>query len=218
MNFLMFHNYSRNQMLIEVYGLGGDKARLLWEFPEHRIHNSELSTIKYQWPEAKEVDYPVEHITCHKDGTFHIKTLQEKTVYIHRVKHIEPIHPDTGIFLDFKVISDLAKKYVIHNDPVASHVSFDVPSDHALCLEGSFSGVNYALEREVGGRLLSRTTAESIAFPARILSSGTIKGMFMGSTKPIPEESMRTKPDGTFITFKFPDGETHSVIKAFMFT
>jgi len=216
--FLMFHNYSANQMIIEIYGLDGNKAKMTYVFSEKILKKEELSTVDFRWPDALEINKPIEHITFHKDGTFHIKTTNEADLYVERMKHPTPIGPNVDAFLEVKLISELCERYQPVQLPLEEPNAWvSVPENHALCMEGAFAGVRYDLEGELAATIRHRSGANTLITPIFRLISGTIKGVFHYYTSAIPPESYRSKPEGAFISFKFPVDEGNCAIKAFFF-
>jgi len=214
----MFHNYSANQMLMEIYGLHGQKAVMTYVFPEKIVKEEELSAVDFLWPDAIEINKPIEHITCHKDGTFHIKTKSRKDLYVERMSHTRPIGPDVDAFLTFKILSEIAVRYQTVPLPLEEpNAWFSVPDNDALVMEGAFAGSKYNLEQEFGSTILHRSGKSGVAVPVVRLMSGTIKGLFHCYTTPIPDKSYRNKPEGTFISFKFPVDNVSYAIKGFFF-
>lgn len=215
--FLMFHNYSPNQMLIEIYGLNGQKALMTHEFLERILTENELSSVNFQWPDAIEVDEPIEHITCHQDGyTFQIKTQNKKNLYTRRMKHTTPIGPNVDTFLNFEVISKLASKYSTLNEtPSLPNVTFPVKANKSLFITGVFAGSRYPLENEFVANIQHRLRKKIYAIPLLLLTSGTIKGAFWCRTRPV--ETHQNKPPGTLMIFRFPIDDQKYAFKAFFF-
>jgi hypothetical protein len=215
---LMFHNYSANQMIIEIYGLDGSKATMTHAFPDKIVKKEELSAVDFRWSDALEINRPIEHVTCHKDGTFHIKTTNDADLYVERMKHPTPIGPNVDPFLDVKLVSELCERHQPVQLPLKEPNTWvSVPENHALCMEGAFAGVRYDLEGEFTATILHRSGANTLITPIFRLLSGTIKGVFHYYTSAIPAESYRNKPQGTLISFKFPVDDKYCAIKAFFF-
>jgi hypothetical protein len=216
--FLMFHNYSPNQMILEIYGLDGNKANMTHAFHGKIVTEEELSTVDFKWPEAVRIEKPIDHVTCHQDGKFHIKTTNKKDLYVERMKHAKRIGPDVDIFLQFKLVSEICERYSTVQLPLEEpNACFSVPQEQVLHMEGFFSGVRYNLEQAFSATVMHRTGIRTVITPVVQLISGSIKGLFHCYASPIPIESSRSKPDGTFMTFKFKGGEGKYAIKGFFF-
>ena len=84
---LWFHNNKVNEMLLGIYGLTKKQPTLTLEFPEHILANTELDAIRYNYSEAVEINKQLDHITCHCDGKFHLKTKSA----LHFAKSSDPI-------------------------------------------------------------------------------------------------------------------------------
>jgi hypothetical protein len=206
-------------MVMEIYGLTGQKAHILYEFPEREYPTTQLGRVDFKWADARHVNKAIDHLTYHSDGNFHITTQDRQDLYIHEMRHPEPLGPTARIFLDFKVVSEVACKYApLAGLPEEPHKEFQVPDDETFFLEAAFSGSNYPLEKDIGGRVLARTGTSFVVRPMLRLASGTLKGCFIWYSRKIPENTLAGKPDGTFISFRFEGKPGASLIKGFFFS
>ena len=142
-------------MLIGFYGLHQKQPVLQGIFPERQVTASDLKDLPFEYSEIQAMDEKIDHITCHADGTFHIKTIGGKEVYRDTMKRVEPLGPDTATFLEFIILTQISNKYKMTTSvPQHPHIFIDHLDDHIFIIEGRFSGVNYKeLEKEVVGRL-----------------------------------------------------------------
>ena len=63
------HNYKPNEMLLGLNGLRGETPTLRYEFPEYVLSGAELANVQYKYSDAKKLDVPIDHFSCHVDGT-----------------------------------------------------------------------------------------------------------------------------------------------------
>lgn len=93
-----FQNNKPNEMLFGIYSLkasGRSVLRAMW--PEIDIDTID-APIHCKFSDLVDVGVAVDHITCHADGTFHVKTIDQKDVYIHGMKRVAPLGADTPTF------------------------------------------------------------------------------------------------------------------------
>jgi hypothetical protein len=209
---LWVQNNKPNEMLLGIYGLARNTPILRYMWPERTLDQSELENVRYQYQDAVPVGLALDHVTCHADGRFHVKTKDGSDLYVQTMKRSEALGPDTSIFLEVVVISDLARHYTISRRVKYPHIWFGVGPDKYLALRGMFSGVNYPVEKDM--------LATMAPFRGRhggvVLTSGTLKGIFMGHAKALAGEALATRPRGTMLSFKFPvtGGKWH--VKTFL--
>lgn len=208
------HNNKPNEMLLGLYGLSKTTPVLRCMWPERTLQTSELANVHYDYGNGIEVGAPVDHITCHADGRFHVKTKGGGEVYIQSMRRTEPLGPNTSTFLELILVSDLARHYAITKGRVKyPHVWFGLNHDRCFALRGMFSGTNYPVE--------PRMLATMAQFPGQhggmILTSGTLKGVLMGHPKTLGEEALAARPRGTLLSFKFPVGADVWHLKTFLF-
>jgi hypothetical protein len=207
-------NNKPNEMLLGFYSLSGKPAIMRYMWPEYLLAESELANVTYKYEKAIKVNRLIDHITCHADGRFHIKTKNKEELYIQAMQRTEALGPDTSIFLEIIVISDLAENYTVLDGNVKyPYVWFDVLPDQYIALRGMFAGVNYNVERVMIDTMLG--------FPGNhggvVVTSGTIKGVLMGHPKSLPNSARSARPGGTLLSFKFPVAEGKWHIKTFLF-
>jgi hypothetical protein len=152
---MWFHNNALNEMLIGIYGLSKKQATLDFIFTEQNVSEEELNSLHFTYSDLIKVKEQVDHITCHSDGTFHIKTIGGKEVYRDTLKRQEPLGRDTPTFLDFIIISDLAANYrVASTMPKYPHIWLSCNENESYIIECKFSGANYPVEKEMERRAL----------------------------------------------------------------
>jgi hypothetical protein len=88
---MWFHNNAVNEMLMGFYGLSNKQAKLNFIFPERVVSKEELRWLNFNYFSTEEVGEVADHITCHADGTFHIKTKGGKEIYRDAMKRQEPL-------------------------------------------------------------------------------------------------------------------------------
>lgn len=199
-------------MLLGVYGLCEKPSVLKYMWPERDLNSTELISVQCSYREMTEVGCLVDHITCHADGTFHVKTRHEEDSYIQGMRRTEPLGPDTGIFLELFLISDLAQSYAI-SEVKYPHVWVNLPSDHYISFRGMFSGVNYELEKQ----MIATMKQFKGNFVGTRLVSRTLKGLLMGRSNSLVDGAKKSRPRGSILSFKFPVREDQWHIKIFLF-
>jgi hypothetical protein len=212
---MWFQNNKPNEMLLGVYGLLGGQSVLRYMWPEHEIGTGDLGkTFYFNYDEMQEVNYQVDHITCHADGTFHIKTKNHKPIYTQEMKRSEPPGPNTNQFLEIIVYSDFATTYSALSKPTKTPFGFiEVQKDLCVSLRGIFSGTNYNLENEVLGSY-SQLRA---SFIGGVITSGTIKSMLLAQPMEISGSAKQNRPKGTIVTVQFPLNKDKWRLKTFLF-
>ena len=201
-------------MLLGIYGFSAKAPTLRQMWPERELEASELDAINYKFGGAMEVGTQVDHFTCHADGSFHIKTKDGKDLYIQRVPGTEPLGPDTSIFLQVILWSDLATNYSVVGGSVKDpRVCLDLPEDHCIPLRVMFSGVNYDVEQT-----MANTMAQfSGQHDRTVLKLDTFKGCIAGQSIKLSDDHLANRPRGTLVSFKFPGADGKFRIKMFLF-
>src|SRR2546426_1675737 len=144
---MWFHNYAPNEMLVGLHGATGQPATLRYIFPEYEVPTSQLSAVRYDYASAIKVDKAIDHVSCHIDGRFHIKTRDDQDLYIQSMRRTQPLGPDTSTFLEFIVCSHLASSYrPIEGKPKKPFAFVGLHDDQIVCLRSMFSGARYPLE------------------------------------------------------------------------
>jgi hypothetical protein len=110
---MWFHNNKPNEMLIGFHGLYQKQPFLQGIFPERQVTSSDLKDLPFKYSEIQPMNEKIDHITCHADGTFHIKTIGGKEVYSDTIKRVEPLGPDTPTFLESIVLTQMSDKYTM---------------------------------------------------------------------------------------------------------
>jgi hypothetical protein len=141
---MWFRNNAKNEMLMGINGLSKKQATLDYIFPERKMSEEDLKSLRFNYSDLRKVKEDVDHITCHEDGTFHIKTIGGKEVYRDSLKRQEPLGANTPTFLDFIIISDLAANYCVTSTiPKYPHMCLSCNENEFCIIEGKFSGINY---------------------------------------------------------------------------
>ena len=216
---LWFHNNKINEMLFGIYGLKQKQPTLTLEFPEYVLEDSELDAVRYNYKDAKSVNKQLDHITCHCDGKFHLKTKNDdKDRYIHQLKSNTPLGPDVPIFFQFQIISDVASNYELMNEkPEDPHVTIKVSDEQCLSMRGAFAGIRFDLKKEMGQTLSAINKDNPFAQAAVILTSNSLQGLFFWQTINISEDARKVRPRGTIASFMFSTIDSRNLIKTFVF-
>jgi hypothetical protein len=211
---MWFHNNKPNEVLIGFYGLYEKQPVLQGIFPERQVMSNYLKDLLFEYPQIRPINEKIDHITCHADGTFHIKTLGGREVYRETMKRVEPLGPDTATFLEFIVLTQMPDKYrITTTEPQKPHIFVDHLDNHIFIIEGRFSGANHKeLEKEVSGRL---GQIGVIIAPGFRLDASTIRGLLFVQALRMSQDTLINRPDGTIILFKFPIGPDKFMIKGF---
>ena len=201
-------------MLLGIYGLSAKAPTLRQMWPEQELEGSDLAAVNYKYADATDVGCQVDHVTCHADGRFHIKTKNDKDVYVQKMQRTEPLGPDTSTFLEVIIISDLATKYpVVAGNVKYPHIWFGLPEDHHIALRGMFAGVNSNVEQTMAATMAQFSGQHG----GTVLTSGTLKGCILGQPKKLSGDPLANRPRGTLVSFKFPVADDKWHIKAFLF-
>jgi len=211
---LWVQNNKPNEMLLGVYGLATTTSILRSMWPEQVVRTSDLPSIHYSHKDAIEIGVALDHVTCHADGRFHLKTKQNDDIYVHSMQRTEPLGPDTSVFLEVFVVSDVAEHYGVSPSHVKyPHIWFGLLNDQYLALRGMFAGINFPVETKMMATMAQiRGQHGGVA-----LTSGTLKGIFMGGPASLSDEARSSRPKGTLLSFKFPVPPDQWHIKTFLF-
>ncbi len=110
--FLWFRSHKRNEIIWAPYGLTSKCPVLCSEWPEEEEPvPTEQSLKKYFFDARINRHIPIDHITSHADGTFHIKGLGKPTIYQHTMKMPKSPSEHTGPFLEFIALTEVAAEY-----------------------------------------------------------------------------------------------------------
>jgi hypothetical protein len=213
---MWFHNSKPSEMLMGINGLSSTRAVLDSEFPERIVSAGEMRNLQFLYIDAKKVLKSFDHITCHPDGTFHIRT-RDEDLYVHQLKRVEALGRDTPVFFEFIVLSDRGRFYASTTDePKAPCLVLKIQRDATVQIMGAFSGARYDLESVFAG-MIPALGGEAGA-PAFRLRSGTLKGMLYWQVSNPPEAIFSTRPRGTLFLIRFPVGADRFLVKSFLFT
>jgi len=216
---LWFHNNKANEMLFGIYGLTQKQPILTLEFPEYILADNELDAVRYKWKEANLVNKQLDHITCHSDGKFHLKTINDsEDRYIHQLKSNIPLGPNVPIFFQFQIISDLAENYKLTNiKPIDPYVSINLSDNQCLSMRGAFAGIAFDLKKEMGQTLAVLNKGNPFMQPAVILESNSLQGIFFWQINNISENAKKGRPRGAMASFMFSTIDNKNLIKTFFF-
>lgn len=207
-------NNRTHELILGLYGLTGDQAILRYMWPEREVTAAEFDSVAYDLDQAKKVDALVDHITCRADGTFQIQTKDYDKTIVHDVKRTEPLGPDTKVFLELMIKTDLVSAYaLIDGPPKHPSVRMDVVAEQCVSFHAMFAGVNYDMDLELDEAMPKISKHhERIRFHSK-----TLKGTLMGQQEKLPEQTRDTSLRGTFLSIKFPVDEKRWHMKSFLF-
>lgn len=216
---LWFHNNKANEMLFGIYGLTKKQPILTLEFPEYILEDSELDAVRYNYKDATEINKQLDHITCHCDGKFHLKTINDsQDRYIHQLKNNMPLGPDVPIFFQFQIISDLATNYQLTNKkPEVPYIAINLSDNQCLSMRGAFAGINFDLKKEMGETLSVINKGNPFMQSAVILTSNSLQGLFFWQTINLSEDAKKGRPRGTIASFMFSTIDSKNLLKTFIF-
>jgi len=216
---LWFHNFKINEMMLGIYGLNHKQPFLTLEFPEYILPDSKLNAINYKYKDATQVNKQLDHITCHNDGKFHLRTKNdENDRYIHGLKSNTPLGPDVPIFLQFQIISDITENYKItKKSPKNPYVLLQISDNECLSLRGAFSGINFDLKKEIAQTLSALNNGNPFSQPAIVLNSNSLQGIFFWQKMALIGDAKKNRPAGTIVSFMFNTENGENLIKTFIF-
>ena len=214
-----FHNNKPNEMLLGIYGLYQKQPTLTLEFPEYTLADDELDAVRFNYSEAIEINKQLDHIMCHSDGKFHLRTLNDSSDrYIHELQSNIPLGPEVPIFLQFQIHSDTASNYrLTTKKPKNPYVAIKLADDQRLAMRGAFSGIRFKLAEAMEQTLRAIFKGRPVNKPAVILSSNSLQGIFFWEVFKITEEAKRARPLGTIVSFMWTTIENKNLIKTFIF-
>lgn len=210
---LWAQNNKPNEMLLGIYGLSAATSILRSAWPEQVVGKSDLPTIRYDYNDAVHVGIAFDHVTCHADGRFHLKMKDNSTVYSHAMQRVQALGPDTSTFLEVFVVSDIASRYAVSRKTKYPHIWFGISEHQYIALRGMFSGINFPVEQQ----MISTMSQFQRHSGGVVLTSGTLKGVFIGGPSTISDQAQAGRPSGTILSFKFPVDAEHWHIKTFLF-
>jgi hypothetical protein len=199
-------NHKPNEMLVHPVGLGGKQPVLRAEFPEQVLPRDAVPSFRYK--DGIEVGVPVDHITCHQDGSFQIRTRAGHPVkYLHRVDGAAPVHPASGVILHFDVISDVVERYVpLRVPPKTPNYCALVSAGQVVTVRANFAGVQHPFRLPVP----PQTSMGAVDSP-------TLGGVFRWQVRTPTEAELDRRPRGTIYVFEFEQNDGRRRRKAFVF-
>jgi len=224
---MWFKANKENEMLLGFSGLEMKEPTLLFQFEDKEASKSDLSAIKFEYKNVKEVNKKFDHISCHVNGRFHIKLKNERDLYIHKMQRTQPLGEKTPRFLDFIIITDVRHKYKIIDDkPKLPNVLLPICNENeGIRIRGWFSGSKFDIESEIieefrriiTGKIDTLTNKDKIRIPAVKLEGRYLKGYLHFATVPFRKEIYNSRPSGTIMCFLFPIAEDKFIVKSLIF-
>ncbi len=201
-----FKSNRLNELLLGAYSLDGTPATVTHEFPEKRWSSGDPSEMDIEWAEATSVFLPIDHFTCHADGRFHAKMRGGTPLYTH-VEHGMSLGPDSPVFLDLLIASDVISKYkTLASSPKTPHAWFQACPDVTLSLNAIFCGARYPIVSE----LIRTGRAQARTFGGVVMRSGWVQCAVWGVPLSIHVEALTARPQGTLFGFQWRRG-SHAV-------
>lgn len=144
-------------------------------------------------------------------AAFTLKTKSGDDLYIQAMQRAQPLGPDTSIFLEVIICSDLASQYAVKRTKYPN-VWFGLETNECLALRAMFAGVNHDTERV----MLATMAGFKGEHGGVILTSGTLKGVIMGHPAALSADAAAKRRRGTLLSFKFPLGADKWHLKTFL--
>lgn len=208
------HNNKPNEMLLGLYGLRTKVPTLRRLWPDRELRSADLKSIRYRFGDATEVGEHVDHITCHADGRFHVKTLGGETPYIHQMQRVQPIGAETSTFLNVQIVSDLCENYLnTSENPKPPSVLLGADADQFVSLRAWFSGAKFDLMPEVTAVLGGFHESAAVV----TLEFGTLRGVVVSTATRLTAAARDARPRGTLLSFNFPVAPDRWHVKTFLF-
>lgn len=205
-------NNKPNEMLLGLYGLAQKVPLLQYQWPETEVGENELCC-RYYYEDKVEVNARVDHITCHADGKFHIKTKNEGQIYIHRMKRSKALGPDSETFLEFIMLVDIPERYTSNSKkPDTSSVIYDQMPGNYLYIYGRFAGKNFQFDK------IPLFANDQYKHRDDTLHFGSFKGQLISDLVEFDSEAPDRRPVGTFLSFRFPVKDELWRLKTFQFS
>jgi hypothetical protein len=208
---LWFDSHKENELVWAPYGLSRKQSVLTYEWPEQNVPRNTKEEYRYYFRERMRRDLPLNHITSHLDGTFHVKSTHEPPIYIHRMRRTEPLGPQTNVFLECIVVSDVGMDYRADSRKLKlGSVSLPVPLGSGLRIHMAFSGRDFPLE----SAFKHEPKYEKLR---REVTVGNFKAVFVASYHRPDVELTDDRTKGTLISFRFPLARGGDRLKNFIF-
>ena len=211
--FMWFHEYSAREMMFGLYGLSSKTPRVSFQYRDRDVSAVEARALRFNYADRIPLDKPLEHITVHASGEFHVKLKDTVEPYTHRLQGMRPLDATTPQFLDFKVFTDVPGNYrkaAAFKNPC---VAIPCPENAVVAIDARFSGSQHDLE----GSLLQevqRTTGRS-EYAAIRLNGAYLKGMLRPRVIPVDSAILTKKPRGAIVALFFPTQHQRFLVKAF---
>lgn len=217
--FMWFCFTTSNELMMNCCGLNSKKPRLSYEYRTLFVSDEEARSITFSYRDAIKRGIMVDHITVHKSGKVHIKTINHGSLYIHELQGFKPIDQKTGVFLDMRIFSDVVNKYkCITRSPEPLVLGIPACEDEILMMSAFFSGVEFDLVNWVKQFYLNMT---GYNLPNTVLPNPVgkyLQGIFLPiKREKATEENRKDYPGGTILAFFFNNLEGGKIVKAFHF-
>jgi len=100
------------ELLLMPYGLEQSAPTMTVRYPDRLVDDGGLRELTWDYSEARPMAMPIDHFTCHRDGTIHLKKRRNAgPLYAETVKCDEPITANSSRFFDAFILSDRAAAY-----------------------------------------------------------------------------------------------------------
>src|SRR5262245_8052847 len=106
-------NNKPNEMLLGLFGLSSKTSTLRSAWPEQIVGKADLPSVRYRFDNAVDIGLEFDHVTCHADGRFHLKTRGNENIYTHAMQRAQPLGANTSTFLEVIVMSDIGARYQV---------------------------------------------------------------------------------------------------------
>jgi len=211
--FMWFLEYRPSEMMFGLYGLSSKTPRLSFQYRDRDVSVEEARAVRFNFDDKVPLDKPLEHLTVHVSGEFHIKLKDTTEPRVHKLWGSRHLDAATPQFLDFKVFTDLPQNYRAAIALKNPYVAIPCPENAVLAIDARFSGTKHDLE----GSLLEevrRTTGRS-EYAAIRLNGAYLKGMLRPKMIPVDTAVLATRPPGAIVALFFPTAHHRYLVKAF---
>jgi hypothetical protein len=116
---LWFKSHNANEIFWSPYGVKSKTRCLRWEFQEELLSPETLAEGRRPYfADAMPRNLKVDHFSSHRDGSFHLKALDQSVIYSQSLRGTKPLGPQMPPFLEFKINSDTASEYRVERSPL----------------------------------------------------------------------------------------------------
>jgi hypothetical protein len=204
--------YQPNELTLCIAGLNSRRAMLGGEWQIREASDSEANNLRYDYRDFIAINCPFDHFTMHGTAHFHAKIAGKKR-YVHKMQGSENIDLDSGVFLDFLILTCRADKYRKADNRASDRdARIAVKEDHFIALRCLFAGAKYDIATHIAENVPMAPITPGIHLPSEY-----IQGIVLVSdhaTWPSPRDP--SAPIGTIVSFRFPISQGRSHYKAFM--